>query len=379
MLIMNPFRYGRIVYGDYFYDRKEELAHITATLNGGNNIVLFAPRRYGKTSLVFKVMDSLSTEGTICIYFDCSTAFSLESFAELFVRAVAAKQSNWQRFLTMLSGLVKTLRPTISIDESGLPQLSIEFTEPKISVGTLADIFNLPEKLSEDTGVRVVVVFDEFQDIQKFSKYGLENILRNKIQQQKHVNYLFLGSKTHILSDMFNNKNRAFYNSSYHYQLSKLPEQETIAFLKDRFSQSGILIGDAEAKQIIDETDNVPYYIQLLASEIWQCTITEKAVVTPEIIRQCAQQIIIVKDDYYNELFGRLSETQCKLLIALTKEQTGIFSASYIRKYRLHASSSVQKASSALVEDGIIDKESDKYHICDPFFKRYIQQTFSQK
>ena len=157
------------------------------------------------------------------------------------------------------------------------------------------------------------------------------------------------------------------------------PDWITITFLKDRFSQSGILIGDAEAKQIIDETDNVPYYIQLLASEIWQCTITEKAVVTPEIIRQCAQQIIIVKDDYYNELFGRLSETQCKLLIALTKEQTGIFSASYIRKYHLHASSSVQKASSALVEDGIIDKESDKYHICDPFFKRYIQQTFSQK
>lgn len=376
---MNPFRYGRIVYGDFFYDRKEELAHITATLNGGNNVVLFAPRRYGKTSLVFKVMDSLSNEGTICIYFDCSTAFSIESFAELFVRAVAAKQSNWQRFLAILSGLVKTLRPTIFIDESGLPQLSIEFTEPKMSVGTLEEIFNLPEKLSEETGVRVVVVFDEFQDIQKFNKYGLENMLRNKIQQQKQVNYLFLGSKTHILSDMFNNKNRAFYNSSYHYQLSKLPEQETIAFLKERFSQSGILINEAEAQQMIDETDNIPYYIQLLASEIWQCTVTEKMAVTQEIIQQCAQQIINVKDDYYSELFGRLSETQCKLLIALTKEQTGIFSASYIRKYRLHASSSVQKAALALIVDGIIDKDAGQYHICDPFFKRYIMQTFSQK
>ena len=225
----------------------------------------------------------------------------------------------------------------------------------------------------------MVVFFDEFQDIQKFNKYGLENVLRNKIQQQKHVNYLFLGSKTHILSDMFNNKNRAFYHSSYHYQLSKLPEQETLAFLKERFSQSGILIDDTAAQQIIDETDNIPYYIQLLASEIWQSTIADKTAVTQEIIQQCTQQIIIVKDDYYNELFGRLSETQCKLLIALTKEQTGIFSASYIRKYHLYASSSVQKAASALVEEGIIDKEADQYYICDPFFKRYIIQTFNQR
>ena len=375
---MNPFRYGRIAYGDYFYDRKEELARITSTIKGGNNVVLFAPRRYGKTSLVFKVMEVLEAEGAICIYFDCSTAFSLESFADLFVRAVAAKQNNWQRFLSTLSGLGKTLRPSVSLDESGLPQLRVDFTEPKMTIGTLADILDLPEKLSEDTAAPVLVVFDEFQDIQKFNKYGLENILRNKIQQQHRVNYLFLGSKTHILSDMFNNKNRAFYNSSYHFQLSKLPEQETIAFLKDRFSQSSIIIGDVEAQQLIGEADNIPYYIQLLASEVWQYTITDKAAVTPEIIRQCAQQIVIVKDDYYNELFGKLSETQCKLLIALTKEQTGIFSSAYIRKYHLRASSSVQKAAAALVEEGIVDKEAGSYYICDPFFKRYIIQTFCQ-
>lgn len=51
---MNPFKYGKIVSGEFFYDRREELQRIKETLKGGNNLVLYAPRRYGKSSLVHK-------------------------------------------------------------------------------------------------------------------------------------------------------------------------------------------------------------------------------------------------------------------------------------------------------------------------------------
>ena len=59
---MNPFSYGTIVKSDNFYDRKEECARITNTLSGGNNVVLYAPRRFGKTSLVFKAMEQLEKQ-----------------------------------------------------------------------------------------------------------------------------------------------------------------------------------------------------------------------------------------------------------------------------------------------------------------------------
>ena len=54
---MNPFVFGRVVKGEHFYDRTEECKRIVDTLSAGNNIVLYAPRRYGKTSLVVKAMD----------------------------------------------------------------------------------------------------------------------------------------------------------------------------------------------------------------------------------------------------------------------------------------------------------------------------------
>ena len=51
---MNPFTYGTVATGESFYDRDKECEHIVKTLAGGNNIVLYAPRRFGKTSLVIK-------------------------------------------------------------------------------------------------------------------------------------------------------------------------------------------------------------------------------------------------------------------------------------------------------------------------------------
>ncbi len=47
---MNPFTYGTVVKGENFYNREEECKHIVETLAGGNNLVFYAPRRFGKTS-----------------------------------------------------------------------------------------------------------------------------------------------------------------------------------------------------------------------------------------------------------------------------------------------------------------------------------------
>ena len=83
---MNPFNYISIAEGDNFYDRKEETKRIVDTLSGGNNIVLFAPRRYGKTSLVFRAMQQMEQNGISCVYLDLMPVYSLESFAELYLQ-----------------------------------------------------------------------------------------------------------------------------------------------------------------------------------------------------------------------------------------------------------------------------------------------------
>lgn len=369
---MNPFSYGTIVRGDNFYDRKEETKRIVDTLTGGNNVVLFAPRRYGKTSLVFKVMENLEKKGYACIYFDLMQAYSLESFVQLYISAIEKKESKSESFFRTLVSYLRTIKPVLTVTEDGKPKLSLDFNETKISAKTISDVLDLPQHLAEK-GKKLIIVMDEFQEINKFDKYGLEQMLRSKVQMQD-VKYLFLGSKTHILTDMFSNKKRPFYNSALNIQITALPEKDTINFLQDRFFSSQIKIDTNACKYIINKTMNIPYYIQLLASEVWQYVIEKKNEVTLDIIDICVQRVVTLKTDYYYELFDRHSLVQKKLLKALSEQGENIFSADYTNKYRLGAVSTVQKAANVLLENGIIDKDKGTYFISDPFYKMYIEQ-----
>lgn len=371
-MIMNPFRYGTIARGDNFYDRKEEKERIINTLLGGNNVVLLAPRRYGKTSLVFRVMDELKEKGIKCIYFDMMPVYSLESFASLYMQAIEKTQTGIERFVKKVSSSLSTIRSKVMFDSQGNPEFGIDFTESRVSIGTISELLDLPEKLNSK-GERTIVFFDEFQEITKFDKYGLESLLRSKIQQQ-NTKYLFLGSKTHILSDMFTSKKKPFYNSAFNMHLTELPIEETISFLQNKFKESNIDISGDDSLYLIKKAANIPYYIQMLAAEVWQYSICSTDVISPDIIDICTNNIVKIKHDYYFELFDKYSVMQKKLLQALSDCSENIFSSEFITKYRLSAPSTVQKAVTTLLENGTVEKTDNKYYISDPFFKLFVKE-----
>jgi hypothetical protein len=369
---MNPFSYGTVVKGEYFYDRSEELDRITTTLLGGNNLVLFAPRRFGKTSLVFRAMDLLQKrEGIKCIYFDFLPVYSRTSFIEGYTKAIYSAQKDFRSGITKIARWVKGIRPKLSFDPQGNPEFSIDFTEDKLSEKTLEDVLDLPEKLAKD-GERIIIVIDEFQEITKLNGENFEKLFRSKIQFHEKVNYLFLGSRTHILNDMFNNKNRAFYNAAMIMQIGPLPLKDSIEFLKTRFAGSRINIDEQTAEYLIKEAGDIPYYIQLLAAEVWQQVMPSKTDVSSEIIDLCAKRIIEVKGDFYFELFEKVSTYQKRILKALLTEEENIFSGSFTKRHSLSGVSSTQKAISGLVQEGIVEKSGNRYFISDPFFKRFL-------
>lgn len=368
---MNPFSYGTVVKEPYFFNRKEEIMRIVGTLGGGNNLVLYAPRRYGKTSVVMQAIYSLAALGFTCIYFDFMTVYSRESFIEGFSRAVLAHQNNINKALKTFSKLVKGIRPKLSFDQNGTPEFSLDFSTTEITDQSLESVIDLPEKLTEGKR-KFIIVMDEFQDIDKLNGENFEKLLRSKIQHHAHVNYLFLGSRTHILNDMFTNKSRAFYNSAAAMHLEPLPENETVAFLINGFSLSNIKLNESTASGLIGQAGNVPYYIQFLASEVWQYCINRIETVSDEIIALCAARILDLKGDYYFELFDRQTSYQKKLLKALATDNQNVFSTEYAGRFRLSAASTTQKALNGLINGGIIEKYQKHYLFDDPFFKKYI-------
>ena len=68
----NPFKYGKQVSADQFYDRQEISDDLYRMLSEGSaNVVMYVPRRYGKTSLVLKVLERFGADCVPSIHFDC--------------------------------------------------------------------------------------------------------------------------------------------------------------------------------------------------------------------------------------------------------------------------------------------------------------------
>ena len=370
---MNPFLYGTIVKGGNFFDRKEECARIANTLSGGNNVVLYAPRRFGKTSLVFNVIEQLEQAGYICIYFDFMSVFSPESFVRLYAKALSEKQSNMSKFAQMFTAIIKTIRPVMTFGQDGNPELSIDFANTNVDETVISKLLEMPEMIA-GKNKRVIVFFDEFQEVKKLEALNFEALLRGKVQQQQKTNYLFFGSKTHLLQEMFNNKKKAFYNSASQMTIGPLPERDTIEFLQTKFSLSNICINEETAKYLIALAANIPHYIQFLASEIWQNTINMESVVTKNKVDESVQKVLAHNGDYFLELFIHRSQSQKQLLKALTYDGKNIFSSDYIKKYRLPPASTLQRSAKSLIKDGIIERKGDEYLITDPFFKMFLAQ-----
>ena len=59
----NPFLFGALALDESFADRREEIAELASDMRNGQDVVIFAPRRYGKSSLVWGRCRTWSASG----------------------------------------------------------------------------------------------------------------------------------------------------------------------------------------------------------------------------------------------------------------------------------------------------------------------------
>ena len=88
MTSINPFRYGALALDEAFTDREAEIAELKADVRNGQDVVIFAPRRYGKSSLVWRASQELAREKTLVAQVDLMTAPTPATFAEKLARTI---------------------------------------------------------------------------------------------------------------------------------------------------------------------------------------------------------------------------------------------------------------------------------------------------
>ena len=375
-MISNPFKFGKEVTGDQFYDREESFRKLYTRLAGGaSNVVMYAPRRYGKTSLVKRVLARFAEEGTPTLYFNLNKVETIEKFCEQYSAALCRLVGKGRETADLLGTYLSHLHPTISLGGEAPVSVRLDYGLGMSST-SLSLVLDMAEKIAAEKLRRpIVVAFDEFQEIQRLSPdLPLEGIFRGCIQEHQTVRYLFFGSKTHMLRRMFGDRERPFYKSATTMKLEKPPEDESADFVKRRFASRSIGIDDDLARRIVRESENIPYYLQQLSSLVFESVIgREGDWVESKDVDEAIGGLLDENADYYSERLSALSAMQRVLLSALSREPVRIFTADYRARHSLGGSSTVNTALKAIVEGGLVESTEKGYFVGDPFFARYVR------
>jgi len=365
----NPFFYGGAVKEEFFCNRKNELMELKNDIAQGLNILIFAPRRFGKTSLIFKALNGLEDEKNIeYIFLDLFTISSKEEFINKYFNEIAKTlHSRAEKIVKFFKNIVN-LRPNINVtfDAQGNPKFSLNLIGEDIDK-TLEDVFNSPLKLIKDK--KLVVVFDEFQQINNFQ---LENQLRSIIQLHSNkISYIFMGSKKSILQQMFFDKNRAFYKSVKYFKIGSIEKNEWKSFITVRFHKTQKEISEDVIDKLLDITKGFPYYTQQFAYEIWN--LTEKEA-TLEIFEKALRIALEKVEDIFMVEFDNLTLNQRKALkVVLEKDGENLYDEIVLAKQKIKLSS-FQTALKALIQKDILDKLKDRYYFQDPLFEYWLKQ-----
>jgi len=157
-----------------------------------------------------------------------------------------------------------------------------------------------------------------------------------------------------------------------HVTLNKIPRDEFREFIKEKFENSGVKIDDEAIDKILDLTECHPYYTQMLCHRLWFNAFVDKKCVGIDDIAKTVEEIILEEENVYITIWDELTLSQRKVLVALSKGETDLYSVEFLLKYGFKRASNVQVAIRGLLKKEIINRIKDKYEISDPFFKRWI-------
>jgi hypothetical protein len=375
----NPFRFGDIAVDDAFADREQEVAELTADAWNGQNVVVFAPRRYGKTSLVERVAHDLTRKRALVAQVNLMKAATKEQFVEHVMRAVhddVASPLTRARdgALQLFRGLRVT--PRISLDPAdGSVTFSIDGAHSDEDIdATLGRLLELPARLAAERKRHVVLIFDEFQEVVSLDPH-LPALLRSVFQEQPHVGHIYLGSKRHMMERIFNDQNEPFWRSAKHMELGPIPAGEFTRFVRARFAATGKSIEPEAADALVDITGGHPYGTQELAYAVWQATPPGATAGLPEL-DAALDAVLRSEHSHFARIWEKATRNQRLILQALATEPGHLLAAAYRARHRLGTPSTVQYAAGTLVEDELIGKQpGGSYRIVEPFLADWVRRT----
>ena len=372
----NPFRFGALALDDAFTDREREIDELVADARNGQDVVVFAPRRYGKSSLIWRVAQQLVTEDVLVAQVDLMRAPTREKLAEKLAQTIheelASRLFRTRERLRVFAGL--RIKPTVTVDpESGSVSFTFDARADKRDVdATLEGLLALPGALAAERDRRVVLVLDEFQEVVEIDP-GLPKLMRSVFQEQPEVAHVYLGSKRHMMERIFNDENEPFWRSAKQFELGAIPPVEFEDYATRRFEQTGRALSAEASARVLELTGGHPYATQEAFYFLWEQTPAGEPA-DMECLERALGALLRSEHAHFSLLWERAAAAQRLVLLALASEQPGRpLSGDYQRRHSLPSTATVQTALTALRSAELLSRVGrGEYRIAEPFLAEWI-------
>jgi len=362
----NPFKYGIPVSKEDFVNREEECKQLRSALLSGQNVILYSPRKMGKTSLIEQTKTLIPGKEVVVAYTDLFGVSSEKELVKKIVNSLfhaayprlSVFEEAVRKILRKIPVKIEILKGTVTVELLG---------EKKPATEELEEAFDLPEKIAENIKKRVIMVFDEFQDITELNGVRIEKLMRAKFQHHKKVSYLFAGSKTSIMRTIFADQTHAFYRFGTTMKIGPISKQDFTGFIKRKFENTGKKITLESIEKIIEFSKGHPYFTQKLCWHLWY---TSKRKIEKQDVNTAVEKAVISDAEFYEEIWASLTPGQRRLLTGLALQpRANKYSIDFISTFGLRSASYVKRATAALEKKRVIEN----WEVTDPFFTEWIK------
>ena len=376
----NPF--SKTVIGDDepLCNQKELLSALLLEAYSGNNNVLLAPRRAGKTSLAMRLARDYRTAGGLATIADLDSVPSADAAADRIATAIYAALSVSDKVFKKLSGLVTAFTPVFTMNpDSSFSVSAMPSGKAKTGLERLVSVVDSLDRISSNSKTPLLVILDEFQDVALLNGSDqIEAALRSTIQHHK-ASYLFIGSRRKLLRDMFESPKRAFYRGATLREMPLISPSEFSAHLIALVKISGAVWSPAIADAIIDVAESHTYSVTAIAHALYELTMLNSP--TEFDLNKALTTAVARESSLFTSIYSSLNPPARKLIEALAEEPTKHPTAnSYITNHRLSSHATVRKSLTALAEGDHIIKSSDETIVLtDPLFKRWLNTKWNSR
>ncbi len=361
-----------IAVDETFCNREEERANLKASIEAHEHIVMVAPRRYGKTSLIAQALKESKHPNINIDFFFVLTQTEVNRSIEAGVSKIVSELlPKTKAACNKLINTIRNYNPKLSINILGQ---KVEISAPQKSEISISELLMALDKVAEKVRKTCVVVFDEFQQVGQLKEnHAIEASIRHAVERSMNTSYIFCGSNRHLLNEMFSDKSRPLYHLCDLMTIGRISNESYYKFLNKMAKKKWRQLLDTDViHEIVHLTENHSYHLNALCRRLWR----DSKVPSISYVRNTWDRYVNKQRGWIETDLSRLTLNRRKILTALAYEATNEPLGQHFSKNVGLAPSGINRGLIDLQKLDMVNKDEKGYfHVLDPVISYYIRKN----